>query len=126
MIIKTRQDYVYIITDGEYQKIGVGYDPIQRIKQCQIGNARLITLIHAIRTDDMYTLEAHIHKALKMYNIRGEWFLLPDQIIEYLCQYDILNLISAKGKYRRTDIPSKQTLNILMELRSLAKRHAIT
>ena len=119
MAIITRQEYVYILTDQEYQKIGLGYDPMQRLKQCQVGNARLITLIHAIRTDDMYTLESHLHKALYMYHIRSEWFILPDAIIEFLCQYDILNLNSTERK-----IPSKRTQNILMDLRAMAKRHA--
>ena len=86
--MKDRDQYVYIISDGEYHKIGYAYNPATRLKELQTGNARVLTIIHVIKTDNMVRLESLLHKTLYMFFIRGEWYRLPIQIIEYIQSFD--------------------------------------
>ena len=78
-----RAGFLYIITSEghpDYYKIGVSDRPFERLKDMQTGNPFILQIIHLIETDDMYRLETYIHRVLKQYQFREEWYKLPDKL----------------------------------------------
>ena len=71
---KTRAGYVYIITDGEYVKIGQATNIEKRLASLQCGNPRKLSILQTIQTDDMNLTEHSLHWWFKDYRIQGEWF----------------------------------------------------
>lgn len=74
--------YVYFISDGEFVKIGIANNPIQRLLTLQIGNARELKCLftipvykwHGLNFSAAYDLEVFLHKGFGSNHIRGEWF----------------------------------------------------
>jgi len=76
--------YIYFITDGEFVKIGIANNPIERLLTLQIGNARELKPLFTIPIykrlsyfRDNYVandLELFLHKGFGDNHIRGEWF----------------------------------------------------
>lgn len=75
-------EYVYIISDGIYYKIGRSIDPHQRLQQLQTATYRELSIEHLYNVDDVdgwesaSELESWFHNKLNDYHIRGEWFNL--------------------------------------------------
>lgn len=81
---------VYVISDGEYQKIGHSVNPIHRFQNLQTSNARelsFIYLAHGSLVD-----EAKLHEKYAQYHVRGEWFCLPNKVVKKL-YFDASNLL---------------------------------
>lgn len=74
--------YVYFISDGAAVKIGLSRSPAMvRIGTLQVGNPRQLRMIAALPTDEPEALEGSIHDALRDQLIRGEWYhLQPDDL----------------------------------------------
>jgi len=74
--------YIYFISDGEFVKIGIANNPMQRLLAIQIGNARELKLLftipiykwHGISSSAANDLEIFLHKGFGDNHIRGEWF----------------------------------------------------
>lgn len=71
---------VYLITDGEYVKIGVAKDVFARIQDLQIGNARKLTLIIYEKFANAYEIECMLHSKFSNKRIIGEWFDIFDEV----------------------------------------------
>jgi hypothetical protein len=76
-----RWQFVYIITDGEFCKIGRSFAPERRRKQLQSGYPRELKLLFGYRVADAIRIEADLHRAFSTQHARYEWFTLS--------QYDI-------------------------------------
>lgn len=75
---KPKAGFIYIVTDGEYVKIGQTKERDHRLGQLQVGNPRKIVMLQEIETDDMDKTEQSLHFWYRKFHIRGEWFdLLP-------------------------------------------------
>lgn len=74
--------YVYFISDGDAVKVGLSRSTAMiRIGTLQVGNPRQLRMIAALPTDEPEDLEDLIHKALQDRLIRGEWYRLqPDDL----------------------------------------------
>jgi T5orf172 domain len=68
----TREGHIYLISDGEFLKIGWTKNVILRREVLQCGNVRELTVL-ATKPGSQLT-EGAIHKALRKYRVRGEWF----------------------------------------------------
>jgi hypothetical protein len=71
----------YFISDGRGRvKIGkTEGDPKKRMATLQCGNADELTLL---ATD--YTSEGELHRKFAHYHVRGEWFVLSEEIKQYI------------------------------------------
>lgn len=82
--------FVYIISDGEYYKIGFTTGEIQkRVLSLQTGCSSSLLVIKAIETEYPDVLEKELHRRFHHKWIRGEWFDLSK---------DDLNGIDELGK----------------------------
>lgn len=69
--------YVYLISDGEYIKIGIAKDVNNRLSDLQVANARKLDLVCSIPTKsykDALKLETFLHNQYAMFKMNGEWF----------------------------------------------------
>jgi Meiotically Up-regulated Gene 113 (MUG113) protein len=70
---------VYLIKSGRYYKIGKTIDPVRRGAELRLQLPEKITLIHSIRTDDPYGVEAYWHKRFESKCKNSEWFDLTSR-----------------------------------------------
>lgn len=69
------QGYVYLLTDGEFYKIGVTRGSIQkRISKLQTGNPNDITIVKYYQTEHPFKLESALHARHSHQRINNEWF----------------------------------------------------
>lgn len=79
--VKKPAGYIYILTDGEFYKIGYTRDKeIRRRGQCQTGNARKITVVGYVRGSR--EKEAIWHSYFASKHVSGEWFALDSKDIK--------------------------------------------
>ena len=76
---------LYVITDGEYQKIGItcGWER-KRIADIQAMNPRELTVVLAKKICHARDYEAALHQYFKGKRVRGEWFRLDEDDINTL------------------------------------------
>lgn len=88
-----KEGYVYFIenldSDGvPYEiKVGRSANPHSRFREHQKKYEEFgfnLQLIATIKSDDCVSLEAEIHRKLKDYSVRKEWFSLSEEVIEIL------------------------------------------
>jgi hypothetical protein len=78
---------VYLIRMGKtnYYKVGVSSSPIEgRLAALQTGNPYELELIAVCDQYDSYGVERSIHQALKLYQVRSEWFNCQREMIRQL------------------------------------------
>ena len=91
--------YIYCI--GSYEcpcarvKIGKSSDPFSRLEQFKTGSPCQLELKWTIEVQDMNEAEKVIHRELKQWCIRREWFSVPEPVVERL--YSRLTL--CKGNF---------------------------
>jgi hypothetical protein len=82
--------YVYIITDGQFYKIGLSANPARRLRQLQTAVPRRLKLLAAYPATAKMApkLEQQLHKMLwqRQARFRGEWFDFPSP--DYLAFID--------------------------------------
>lgn len=69
--------YVYVISDGEFVKIGYSKNPKKRLKAVQSGNPRQLKLVAKREVSGRRkakALEKSLHKQYGCYRKSGEWF----------------------------------------------------
>ena len=75
---------IYFIKDDPYVKIGVTDNLTKRVSQMQTGNPRVLTIMATMPSEDPYKMELELHTKFKKYNYQGEWFILSDEIKEFI------------------------------------------
>ena len=72
----------YIQKSNLICKIGVGKNPIQRLRQLQTGSPNKLILLEVFSHNDKnyFKLEKKIHKHLKNYKVLNEWFSFVDYL----------------------------------------------
>ncbi len=80
-----RAGYVYLLQskDGHY-KIGRAIDPKNRAKTFGVQLPFEVEFICTIKTDDYEALELELHEMFKDFRIKGEWFNLAPEDVEYI------------------------------------------
>lgn len=85
---RPERDYVYIIkASNGYYKIGISFDPLERLKELQRQAAVWavdLELVHIIASNNAYALEQFFHRRFAEQRVKGEWFLLTAHDIEWL------------------------------------------
>lgn len=77
---KSRVGCVYFVSDGEAVKIGWCWNMPRRLEILQTGNAKELKVIKTILTLDPPKLEAALHKKYADHHIRGEWFMIDEDL----------------------------------------------
>lgn len=75
---------VYIVQSGPHTKIGIANDIARRIGAMQTDNPTLTYLVAEIQCKKASSLEKWMHKRLRCYRRRGEWFTLPRKLLDFL------------------------------------------
>ena len=79
--------YVYLLhrDNGQY-KIGRSYCPEMRVKELKYQEGIQGELIWTLKCVDMVTTERAFHQRLVQYHVNREFFSLPDDIVDWVCQ----------------------------------------
>lgn len=81
--------YLYFITDHTgATKIGRTTNLQRRLRGLQVSNSRELILRHYLKgpAKKISLLEAQLHRALREYHLRGEWFDVPDVLLDAICK----------------------------------------
>lgn len=79
--------YVLITCNFEYIKIGMAKDIKSRMSNIQSGCPFDLTSWIAIATPLARQIESELHFIFRDYNLRGEWFHLPDDQLDLLADF---------------------------------------
>lgn len=80
-----KNGFVYICrSDIGLHKIGCSTNPQKRVKDLGLGSSIRHTIIHTIKTNDMFKLEKLLHHKFESKKEHSEWFCLNDKDIEYI------------------------------------------
>lgn len=83
---------IYLISDGNYYKIGHSKNPEKRLAQLQTGQGRKLFLVKTWETDNDLAVEKRLHKMFWQNKTRGEWFNFSQFHLDFLHEY--LNFLS--------------------------------
>lgn len=77
--------WIYILksSSGHY-KIGRTKYLQNRLSQLQTGSPISLKFVHSIKTQDMKALESELHHRFASKRVRGEWFNLSPEDVEYI------------------------------------------
>jgi len=96
------KEQIYLIKSGKYHKIGKSQEPERRLKDLQMSNPIELKLIETTTLDDIISdpryvnrykrtsidkLEAVMHSRLHSYRVRGEWFELPEKVLNQVLKF---------------------------------------
>lgn len=76
--------YVYLISDGEFCKIGIAADVAARLLGLQTANPRELRILHLIEVSNPNALEEELHIRFEHKRVRGEWFRFDDVDIQWI------------------------------------------
>jgi len=89
---KKKSGFVYLLRGGGYCKIGQAKQIKQRLAQISPKLPFPVELAHAIKTNNRYWLEGHLHVLFAKKHTNGEWFRLDTQDIQFLMNYNEWNV----------------------------------
>lgn len=89
--------YIIIAKGTPRIKIGWSADVSKRVKELQTGCPYPIEVLNEIETE--CSTERELHKALQEYRVHGEWFELPEHVVEFLQSAEERDLISVRIAY---------------------------
>ena len=82
--------FVYIITDGEYYKIGITSAWVdKRMSEIQTFNPKALRLVYKKKIGFYFDYEHLLHKIFDSKRLRGEWFTLTEEDLSYA--KDVIN-----------------------------------
>ena len=86
--IKTIIGQVYLLQVGHREVYKIGYtgidDVAQRVISLQTSNPDVISIVHTVPTNHASRLEKELHQRFEARRIRGEWFELTPEDVEYI------------------------------------------
>lgn len=135
----TLNQHIYLISDGEYCKIGMTSNVSKRIKTLQIGNPHKLKLIFSILLrNETQNIESKIHDTFKFAKQQGEWFKLHKSNIDSIIEFLLLNNTINTGSFQSiaeiiketkaqifTSILSKIVINLLNKSKSYEVNNGI-
>ena len=76
--------FVYLVKaeNTSYFKIGKSKAPYRRLSQLQTGSPIPLTVVERVFSLDCCTLERLLHQHYEAYQVRNEWFDLPDECVK--------------------------------------------
>lgn len=77
--------HVYIMKCGEYYKIGFSKDVERRARELDRRPYKVNVIYISPATEYAYEIEQGLHEWLEEYRVSGEWYDLPQDMIEAIC-----------------------------------------
>ena len=120
---------VYFIGSGDFVKIGRTIGLKSRLQSIQTGSPLELDVIHYIATEQPELHERELHRVLSVCRHRGEWFQLPDELIEIIkssdnCDSLIANIASVKLPQNfKTNVTSFTDLKDQLEIVQFASKN---
>lgn len=87
---RNRASIIYLIGCNEFVKVGIANNPVFRLCSLQVGCPYELRLLATFRTDSCCSDEAKFHRMWKKYELRGEWFKVPEVELCSVCQMETL------------------------------------
>lgn len=81
---KSKASYVYLMWSDNLYKIGISIDPERRRKAVEEGLLKPVLLICQFFTDRAWKIERGLHQRFASKRIKGEWFDLTPEDVEYI------------------------------------------
>lgn len=81
--------YIYVFRCQQFFKIGKSQAPKDRLSNVQINNPFPVVQIKVYPVPDMDTAEQYLHAELAIYRERGEWFVLPKDVLQWVLSLDL-------------------------------------
>lgn len=81
---------IYFITDGEYTKIGKSNNPINRLKELQTANARVLRMLYVFDVPNNVEVKLHTLFYENATEANNEWFDLRD--VNILTKLNVINI----------------------------------
>jgi hypothetical protein len=83
---KNKLECVYFIKEGDDDIFKVGYtrNLIERLETLQVGNSRNLSVYKTIICNSASFYEKFIHHKIQKYHIKGEWYRLSKDFIDFL------------------------------------------
>ena len=86
---KKRPGYIYLaLSNTGHHKIGLSVNPEKRIQHFDTQMPIDVALIHTFPADDMYSAESELHSIFADKRVNGEWFLLSEDDVGWLCDIE--------------------------------------
>lgn len=86
--VKDKSGFVYLLHSSiGYYKIGRSISPEVRVKAFSVEMPFEIKLECLVESKDMHELELYFHRHFKDKRVKGEWFQLDAQDVEYIKNY---------------------------------------
>lgn len=76
--------YVYLISGGEYVKIGIAGNVKKRLNTLSLASPVPLFLLYSFYTEKAFDVEQYLHKKYHNKRVHGEWFSLNDNDIEWI------------------------------------------
>ena len=99
--MKYKEGYVYLAEAAGFYKIGISKAPDERIKHFSTIMPIDVNIVHVFWADDYKAAENWLHKAYESWRYRGEWFKLPDGLVELIKQ--IAAFVNGAAVWHPTD-----------------------
>jgi hypothetical protein len=77
-VTRDNKGFIYIMTDGEYFKIGISSDVAKRLRGIQTNHPQKISVILSQFVKNNLELESFFHEKYKSKRVSGEWFRLDE------------------------------------------------
>lgn len=90
--------FLYLLENGGYHKIGITSNLRKRVSVLQSGSPHEIVVVAANEVEDRLLWEKRLHEIFIEYHHRGEWYVLPDNIVKEVTEF-IDNPKEASWKY---------------------------
>jgi len=85
---KRPRAYIYVIAAGnDVYKIGYAIDPSSRLLEIQIGSPVELRIVMSFQVKNGPQVESDLHNYFRIKHVRGEWFRLNSDDLEYIRQY---------------------------------------
>lgn len=100
--------YLIRLGDTDYYKVGISCDVRARLVSLQTAIPFGLVLLRAIEQDDAPLIERDIHRALREYQVRNEWFRCDHETITQI--FEIYNAMGiADSGLADPDVPGQPT-----------------
>lgn len=86
-----REGFVYVVACHNYIKIGIASDFKARMSVLQVGNPYEIKTVNLFFAQDAKEAERKLHDRFWAYRSRGEWFEMPQRLIDALGRIESLD-----------------------------------
>lgn len=93
---------LYIVACAGYYKIGITHQLTKRLKYIQSDNALEVTAIHSfmLSTRKLRPCESYLHWLYTDKHVRGEWYMLTIDDVDFLKRLSKNNLLSRVKRWQ--------------------------